>query len=80
MFTGIVEELGEVRGAPDGQPARLVVAAATVLADVTVGDSVAVNGVCLTVVDARRHGGPSTSSPRRLARSTLGTPPRRATR
>ncbi len=47
MFTGIVEELGTVvsREGP-----RLRIAAATVLDDVTVGASIAVNGVCLTVV------------------------------
>lgn len=47
MFTGIVEELGEVVGLADG---RLRVAAATVLADATIGASIAVNGCCLTVV------------------------------
>lgn len=52
MFTGIVEELGRVvevtaRG-PEG---RLVIAAERVLADVGIGDSIAVNGVCLTVVE-----------------------------
>jgi riboflavin synthase len=52
MFTGIVEELGRVRGIDhhDGG-ARLVVEATTVLDDVELGASIAVNGVCLTVVD-----------------------------
>ncbi|HEY6316264.1 MAG TPA: riboflavin synthase [Acidimicrobiia bacterium] len=50
MFTGIVEELGEVRVAPTGTPARLVVAADATLPDATIGASIAVNGVCLTVV------------------------------
>lgn len=47
MFTGIVEELGTVvsREGP-----RLRIAARTVLEDVTMGASIAVNGVCLTVV------------------------------
>jgi riboflavin synthase len=47
MFTGIVEELGTVvsREGP-----RLRIAATTVLEDVTLGASIAVNGVCLTVV------------------------------
>lgn len=48
MFTGIVEELGRVERFSDG---RLRVAATTVLADVALGDSIAVNGCCLTVVD-----------------------------
>jgi riboflavin synthase len=47
MFTGIVEELGTVR---EGGPGRLVVACGTVLGDTDVGSSIAVNGVCLTVV------------------------------
>jgi riboflavin synthase len=47
MFTGIVEELGEVRSVDSS---RLVVACREVAADSTVGASVSVNGVCLTVV------------------------------
>ena len=47
MFTGIVEELGEVRSR-DG--ARLRLGASTVLEGVAIGDSTAVNGCCLTVV------------------------------
>ncbi len=47
MFTGIVEELGRV-AALDG--ARLRLSAHEVLADVTMGASIAVNGCCLTVV------------------------------
>jgi riboflavin synthase len=48
MFTGIVEERGTVR---EVGPSRLAVACATVNADSGVGASVAVNGVCLTVVE-----------------------------
>jgi riboflavin synthase len=48
MFTGLVEELG-VLASSDG--ARLVFEAATVIADSQVGDSIAVNGCCLTVVE-----------------------------
>ena len=50
MFTGLVEEMGRVVGR-DG--ARLRIAAALVVEDAKVGDSVAVNGCCLTVVDVR---------------------------
>lgn len=54
MFTGIVEELGEVAAlewpAPDA--ARLTVHGPLVTADARTGDSIAVNGVCLTVVDS----------------------------
>jgi len=48
MFTGIVEERGTVR---EVGPTRLAVVCATVNADSDVGFSVAVNGVCLTVVE-----------------------------
>jgi riboflavin synthase len=52
VFTGIVEELGEVVGLEhSGDMARLTVRGPTVTADVRHGDSIAVNGVCLTVTD-----------------------------
>ena len=52
MFTGIVEELGVVRGVTGaGATRRLEIAASTTLAGSEVGASVAVNGVCLTVVE-----------------------------
>ena len=51
MFTGIVEELGTVESIEDqGDALRLTVRAATVLGDAGLGDSIAVNGCCLTVV------------------------------
>ena len=46
MFTGIIEEVGSVHSIGGG---RLTVRAAKVLQDVQLGDSIAVNGVCLTV-------------------------------
>ena len=50
MFTGIVEELGEVVDlSPEGDSARLTVRGPKVTADATPGDSIAINGVCLTV-------------------------------
>jgi riboflavin synthase len=50
MFTGIVEELGTIAGIEDqGDAIRLTVAATTVLEDAALGDSIAVNGCCLTV-------------------------------
>ncbi|WP_309648126.1 riboflavin synthase [Nocardioides sp.] len=51
MFTGIVEELGTVAAVEDqGDAIRLTVQASTVLSDAGLGDSIAVNGCCLTVV------------------------------
>lgn len=52
MFTGIIEELGEVRQSrAAGDSATLTVRGPLVAADARPGDSIAVNGVCLTVVD-----------------------------
>jgi riboflavin synthase len=52
VFTGIIEELGSVRAIDRREGgARLEIAASTVLADARAGDSIAVNGCCLTVVD-----------------------------
>src|SRR6266542_235428 len=69
MFTGIVEELGAVRSRIDG---RLVVACETVTEDSEIGASVAVNGVCLTVVERDDHSLAFDLSPETLARTTLG--------
>ena len=50
MFTGIVEELGTVESIEDqGDAIRLTIRAQQVLADAALGDSIAVNGCCLTV-------------------------------
>jgi riboflavin synthase len=52
MFTGIVEELGTVAGVEDqGDAIRLTVHAEHVLRDVGLGDSISVNGCCLTVAE-----------------------------
>ncbi|MFN8102207.1 MAG: riboflavin synthase [Mycobacterium sp.] len=57
MFTGIVEELGEVVGKDDlADAARFVIRGPVVTADAGHGDSIAVNGVCLTVVDVLPDG------------------------
>ena len=57
MFTGIVEELGEVTGRDVlADAARLTIRGAVVTADAGHGDSIAVNGVCLTVVDLMPDG------------------------
>ena len=58
MFSGIVTELGRVAAIERGQGhARLAVDCAQAAADATVGDSVAVNGVCLTITDLRGGAG-----------------------
>ena len=56
MFTGIVEELGGVKELRrDAGAARLTVSALTVLNGTMLGDSICVNGVCLTVVDISKN-------------------------
>ena len=55
MFTGIIEEVGRIRAIErQAVSARLTVAASKVLSDVHLGDSIAVNGVCLTVTSFGR--------------------------
>ncbi len=57
MFTGIVEELGQVAGRDDlGDAVRLVIGGPVVTSDARHGDSIAVNGVCLTVVEVLPDG------------------------
>src|SRR2546428_12174676 len=73
MFTGIVEEIGEVRGvARSGDVLRLDLAARATLEGSGLGASVAVNGVCLTVVAARPDGLAFEVGPETLTRTTLG--------
>ena len=56
MFTGIIEEIGMVRRIQYGQHSvRLEIEAGRVLADAKPGDSIAVNGVCLTVTAMKKH-------------------------
>ncbi|MFN2543935.1 MAG: riboflavin synthase [Actinomycetota bacterium] len=68
MFTGIVEELGEVRERSNG---RLVVGCRVVAEDASVGASIAVNGVCLTVVERDDESLAFDLSPETLARTAL---------
>lgn len=74
MFTGIVEELGQVITRDDlGDAARLVVQGPVVVGDARHGDSIAVNGVCLTVVDVLPGGRFSADvMAETLRRSSLG--------
>ena len=72
MFTGIVEELGTVQTvARKGDTVRLAVAASTARDGSELGASVAVNGVCLTVVDRPGDGLVFELGPETLQRTTL---------
>ena len=73
MFTGIVEELGTVRSIRRGpQWAVVSIGANTVLSDLNVGDSVAVNGVCLTATAKDSTGFTADVMHETLDRSSLG--------
>jgi riboflavin synthase len=77
VFTGIVEEVGTLLVRQDqSDAARLLIRARKVLEDVAVGDSIAVNGVCLTVTDFWPDPGESTWATdvmgETLRRSSLG--------
>jgi riboflavin synthase len=72
MFTGIVEELGTVQAAARrGDTLRLVVAASTAREGSELGASVAVNAVCLTVVERPSDGLVFEVGPETLQRTTL---------
>lgn len=73
MFTGIVEELGAVQALEDqGDAVRLTVSGPLVVSDAALGDSIAVNGCCLTV--AERSGDTFTADVMRetLLKTSLG--------
>lgn len=73
MFTGIIEELGRVRSVEQrGENARIVIEARTVTEETKHGDSIAVNGVCLTALDIKPDSFAADVSRETLDRSTLG--------
>ena len=73
MFTGIIEELGHVHAIEQrGENARIVIEAHTVTEDAHDGDSIAVNGVCLTALDVKPDSFAADVSKETLLRSTLG--------
>ncbi len=69
MFTGIVEEVGRAAGAPEGE---LFVNADVVLDGTKLGDSIAVNGTCLTVTRLEADGFAVDLAPETLRRTNLG--------
>lgn len=74
MFTGIVEEMGQVESfAPTAAGARLRICCRTVLEGVELGDSIAVNGCCLTVVELGSDWWVADLSDETLERTTFGS-------
>jgi riboflavin synthase len=72
VFTGLVEEVGRVVGLEAGEMFRLRVSASRVLEDTRVGDSLSVNGVCLTVNELDRGTLIFHAMPETLRRTALG--------
>jgi riboflavin synthase len=73
VFTGIVEEVGTLVARDDSSDSAVLrVRAARVLEDVALGDSIAVNGVCLTVTDVRDGVWSTDVMAETLRRSSLG--------
>lgn len=73
MFTGIIEEIGKVKGIKRGnRSVVLEIGARRVLEDVRVGDSIATNGICLTVTSLSDAGFLADVMPETMQRSNLG--------
>jgi riboflavin synthase len=73
MFTGLVETLGTVEAlTPEGAGTRLAVRAAGIAGELTLGESVAINGACLTVVARDEKSFSFQAGPETLARTNLG--------
>lgn len=73
MFTGIIEEIGSIQGIQHGsQSAVLSIQCKKVLEGTQVGDSIAVNGVCLTVTEMGKDGYHADVMAETLRRSSLG--------
>lgn len=73
MFTGIVEEVGQVKKVISGTTSgEMEIKAKTVLDGTKIGDSIAVNGVCLTVTSLKSDGFTADVMPETLRRTNLG--------
>jgi riboflavin synthase len=73
MFTGLIEDLGTVRQLQTGtESGRITIATGLPMSEIAVGDSIAVNGVCLTVTSFGGGLFSADVSPESLSRTTLG--------
>lgn len=73
MFTGLIEELGTIVAVkPLSEGRRIRIAAELTTSDLNNGDSIAVNGVCLTAMDVDQGGFFADVSPETLQRTTIG--------
>jgi len=69
MFTGIVEEIGKIESISQG---KLTISAHKVLENVGLGDSIAVNGVCLTLINYTNYSFSVETMPETIKRTNLG--------
>ena len=69
MFTGIIEELGKIRQITTN---KIQIECSTLLSDLKIGDSVAVDGVCLTVTDIENNSFDADISPETMKVTILG--------
>jgi riboflavin synthase len=72
LFTGIVEDVGRVLHIDTGDAGQLVVQASTALQGLKLGDSISVNGTCLTVVELSSDSFRADLSPETFRRTNLG--------
>lgn len=73
MFTGLIEEIGSVRQVVSGAEwGSISIGCKAVLSGTKIGDSIAVNGVCLTVTDLKKDGFTADVMAETLRRSSLG--------
>lgn len=80
MFTGLIQALGTIRplGSDRFDVSCYADASDAILQDLAIGDSVAVDGICLTVEEILSNGFVATASDETLSRTTLGHPEQRA--
>lgn len=73
MFTGIIEEIGKITGVSKGaKSSRLTIKGSVIFQDMNIGDSIAVNGVCLTVTSKTGDTFTADVMAETLRRSSLG--------
>jgi len=73
VFTGLVEEVGRVSSLQEGEMLRLSISAERVTEDTHAGDSISVNGACLTVGETDKGTVTFFAMPETLRRTALGT-------
>lgn len=73
MFTGLIEDVGQVARVTPGPTTRLAIRTSLPAAELTLGESIACDGVCLTVAAVTADGFEVDAAPETLRRSTLST-------